>query len=83
MVIDFNRWLHIHIFRYVNIMVTNLRTKAKFYIKSRIVYVDLFARDMQIYFCYKGAEYNHIEKQTFRSISAKGEEIKIVDWHIS
>tara|TARA_R110000751_G_scaffold10093_1_gene37478 strand:+ start:247 stop:477 length:231 start_codon:yes stop_codon:yes gene_type:complete len=61
-----------------------LRTKAKFYIKSKAVYVDLFNRGMQIYFCYQGAEYIHVEYKIFRSVSAKGEkikEIKVVDWH--
>jgi hypothetical protein len=62
-----------------------LRAKAKFYIKSKEIYVDLFSRDMKIYFCYQGAEYKHIEGKIFYSISAKGEEsteIKIVDWHM-
>ena len=67
-----------------NIMITNLRTKAKFYEGNNIIYSNLFARDMQIYFCYRGAEYKHIDKKTFHSVSAKDEESKqiiIVDWH--
>lgn len=62
----------------------NLRTRAKFYIKRKEIYVKLFVRDMQKYFCYQGAEYKHKEGNIFHSVSAKGEEsteIKIVDWH--
>ena len=84
MVSDFNRWVHAHIFGYVDIMITNLRTKAKFYEGKSIIYSNLFARDMQIYFCYRGAEYKHIGKKTFHSVSAKSEEVReiiIADWH--
>ena len=68
-----------------NIMITNLRTKVKFYIKNKAFYSNLFKHNGDMYFCHHGAEYSYTGKDlTFRSVSAKGQEvieIKITDWH--